>query len=72
MPPARPVLQRAQVILGWPRHEEDLDGDGQPDPLYVRDGRSMTLNLHVVHEDCKGRLHRAIRRGRVRLRNVQE
>jgi type II secretory pathway pseudopilin PulG len=69
---ASPLLTRAQVILGYPNHREDVTGDGVDDPLFVQDGRSLRFQINLVGRDAQNRLLRTTIRSTLHLRNVQE
>lgn len=68
----RPILTRAQVILGLPTYRDDVDGDGEPDPLFAVDRRSAVVEIHLISRDPQGRLAQCEARCSVHLRNPQE
>ncbi len=68
---ARPLTRRGRILLGLPGYEGDVDGDGEDDPLFRRDGRRFTIDVHVL-DDTRGEPLIATAHGQVHLRNVQE
>jgi hypothetical protein len=69
---ARPITQRAQVMLAMPGFDKDLDGDGNGDPLFTREGRNVTVRIQLVSRGEGDRLLKTVVSGGVRLRNIQE
>lgn len=69
---ARPLLTRAEVILGLPGYDGDVDGDGNDDPMFERVDRTVTIRIFLVHKDDQGRILTTALRSSVHLRNHQE
>ena len=69
---ARPISRGATVALALPGYAGDLDGDGEGDPLFRRDGSIVVVSVHLVSRGDGGRLlHTRVGRT-VHLRNAQE
>jgi hypothetical protein len=68
----KPITRSARVVLGLPGYAGDVDGDGEGDPLFERDDRSVRVSIHVVTRGEGGRLLRSRSHSIVHLRNVQE
>jgi len=69
---ARPITDRARLILGLPGYTGDVDGDGMDDPLFDQQARIIRIEIHLVQREENGRFLRTTVRGGVHLRNIQK
>jgi hypothetical protein len=68
----RPLLTRAEVILGLPNYDGDLDGDGNADPMFEVEDRRVTVRIFLVNRGDGNRVITTGTRTTVHLRNQQE
>jgi hypothetical protein len=62
----------SRVILALPSYAGDLNGDGVGDPLFVVNGRVLTISLRLITRTAAGQLLQTVTHSRIRLRNQQE
>ena len=68
----RPITTRGRVLLGLPSYEGDVDGDGEPDPLFKLSGRRLDLKLAMVFREDSGEFRKAVSTRALYLRNRQD
>ena len=68
----RPLMTRAEVMLGLPGFSGDLDGDGIGDPLFTQVNRSVRIQLFLTDKNETGHRMKSDVTTTLHLRNVQE
>ena len=68
----RPLMNRAEVMLGLPDFTGDLNGDGVGDPLFTQVDRRVRIVLFLTDKDDHGHRMKSDVSTTIHLRNVQE